>query len=655
MIFDSKDLPNQDPAPRNSALQSTSLRALSSQMMTTPSPQTLIAPRADSRHRGVRVLLLALAALMLWAAASSAQRNRAPKARFEAVVERVAYAPGETARIAARVEVDDGWHLQSTQPAQDYLIPTELSVRPDPEPETPWPPIRVSFPPDKVWQASFEAEPLLVYEGEFDIVAEVPLPHDLPLGPVDLVVELAFQACDDRVCVAPTSSEQTLELTLAETSGAIDESVADAFATPDEKPAPASRTSLPLILGFGVIGGLILNAMPCVLPILSLKVVGMVKAASGGRAEVTRAALATAAGIFVSFMALAGLAIGAKSAGQIVGWGIQFQNPGFVTFLLIVLVLFCLNLWGLFEIPLPSFAAQLGSARPSGGLAGHFSSGLFATLMATPCSAPFLGSAVGFALSQSALTIALVFAAIAFGMSIPYLLLALTPSAVSWLPKPGVWMDHMKGFLGFLLAGTAVWLFYVLAAQVSPERLAGIQVGLLAVSLFSWMKFKTTATLAGRLATAGLLLSGAITLLWSFDSGGGPVAQREIAAKIAWTSFDAQEAMRLADEGTMVFVDVTADWCATCKVNERLVLETDETEALFEEHQVIAMKADWTNRDDGIAQYLADFGRYAIPFYVLYRPGQEPHVFGELLTRGGLREVVESAAAAPIATADLAR
>lgn len=598
-----------------------------------------------------------LTALLLSAASASAQRNRAPKATFEAVVERFAYAPGEVARVAARVKVDEGWHLQSTKPSLEYLIPTELSVLPTPDPETPWPPVRVSFPPDKPYQASFEAEPLLVYEGEFDIVAEVPLPHDLPLGTVDLAVELAFQACDDRVCVAPTSTEQTIQLTLAETSGAIDESVAEAFADPgaNNDSAPTQQTSLPLILAFGVLGGLILNAMPCVLPILSLKVVGMVKAASGGRAEVTSAALATTAGIFASFLALAAIAIGAKSAGQIVGWGIQFQNPGFVTFLLIVLVLFCLNLWGLFEIPLPRFAAQLGTARQSGGLAGHFSSGLFATLMATPCSAPFLGSAVGFALSQSALTILMVFAAIALGMSIPYLLLALTPSAVSWLPKPGVWMDHMKGFLGFLLAGTAIWLFYVLAAQVSPERLAGIQVGLLALALFCWMKLKTTAALAGRLAVVGLLLSVVGTLAWSFTATGGAAAKREIVQKIAWTDFDAEEAMSLANDGTLVFVDVTADWCATCKVNERLVLETDETEELFSEHQVVAMKADWTNRDDVIAQYLADFGRYAIPFYVLYRPGQEPHVFGELLTRGGLREVVEASAAAPIATADLAR
>ena len=386
------------------------------------------------------------------------------------------------ARIAARVDVQEGWHLQSTKPALEYLIPTQLTIVPEAEPNAPWPPIQVTFPPDKEYQAIFEAEPLLVYEGNFSIVADVPLPRDLPLGTTNLLVELSFQACDDRVCVAPTSVEHLLTLNIAEASGELDESVAAAFASvrPETEAPPTSKTPLPMILLFGVIGGLILNAMPCVLPILSLKVVGMVKAASGGKAEVTRAALATAAGIFVSFMALAGAAALAKSAGQGVGWGIQFQNPGFVTFLLVVLVLFCLNLWGLFEIPLPGVAVKLSGGQQSGGLAGHFSSGLFATLMATPCSAPFLGSAVGFALSQSSTTIFLVFAAIAFGMSLPYLILAVSPSAVAWFPKPGAWMEHLKGFLGFLLAATAVWLFYVLAAQVSAERLAGIQIGLLA-------------------------------------------------------------------------------------------------------------------------------------------------------------------------------
>ncbi len=601
------------------------------------------------RRPAFRRLLLALV-LVLVATSSWGQRGRAPKASFDAVAERSAYAAGEVARIAARVSVDEGWHLQSTKPALEYLIPTELEIRPAEDTDAPWPEARLTFPPDKVWQASFEAEPLLVYEGEFAILADQPLPAGLPLGELDLVVELSFQACDDRVCVAPTSVEQPLTLTLAEQSGPVDPAVAAVFQTPaaGNTTAPTQQVSLGLILLFGVIGGLILNAMPCVLPILSLKLVGMVKAATGGRQEITRAALATTAGIFVSFLALAGAAIAAKSAGQIVGWGIQFQNPGFVTFLLIVLILFCLNLWGLFEIPLPRFAAGLGSRGASGGLGGHFSSGLFATLMATPCSAPFLGSAIGFALSQSAGTILLVFLAIALGMSLPYLLLAATPSAVGWLPKPGVWMEHMKGLLGFLLAGTAIWLFYVLAAQVSPERLAGIQGGLLVLSLFAWMKWRMPS--ASTFASFGLLLATTLTLVWAVRSGDAPAARGEVVSKIAWTTFDLAEAEQLTGDGKMVFVDVTADWCATCKVNERLVLETDDIAGLFEANEVVAMKADWTNRDDTIAQYLADFGRYAIPFYVLYRPGQEPHVFGEILTKGGLRNAVESSQR-PIATA----
>ncbi len=239
--------------------------------------------------------------------------------------------------------------------------------------------------------------------------------------------------------------------------------------------------------------------------------------------------------------------------------------------------------------------------------------------MATPCSAPFLGTALGFALGQPAGTVFAAFTAIALGMALPYLALAAFPAAVRLVPRPGPWMDRLKTVMGFLLAAAAVWLFYVLAAQLSRERLAFVQLAVLAMALCVWW-----ARVAGRswrkLAAAGAVAAAVATL--ALAAGGAPRAAAATGGGlIDWLAWDRVEAEGLAAEGRLVFVDVTADWCFTCKVNERLALETAEVAAAFERLQVVAMKADWTNRDDAITDFLADHGRYGIPFYLLYRPG----------------------------------
>ena len=405
------------------------------------------------------------------------------------------------------------------------------------------------------------------------------------------------------------------------------------------------------MLLLGLLGGFVLNAMPCVLPILSLKVFGLVRAASQTTAHVRAGALATAGGILISFWALAGAAVAAKAAGAAVGWGIQFQQPGFVAFLAVVVLFFTLNLWGLFEIQLPSRLMSAAERQGTGeGLAGHFASGLFATLMATPCSAPFLGTALSFALAQSAATIFAIFTAVGAGLALPYLALAAAPRVARYLPRPGAWMDTLRGAMGFLLSGAVVWLLYVLAAQIAPERLATFQVALLAVALALWLAHRAPPASAGRRAgwALALLVAGGAVVLTArapraeSRAAAGPAS----ASSIPWRPFDRAEAERLAaEEGRLVFLDITADWCVTCKVNEKLVLHTPEVVAAFERHDVVAMKADWTNRDDGIARFLAEHGRYGIPFYLLYRPGREPHVFGELISRQGVIDVLADSAA----------
>ena len=237
-------------------------------------------------------------------------------------------------------------------------------------------------------------------------------------------------------------------------------------------------------------------------------------------------------------------------------------------------------------------------------------------------------------------------------MALPYLLVAAAPGVARLLPRPGAWMETVRGVMGFLLAAAAVWLFYVLSSQVSPEQLAAIQLGLLGIALFTWLRHRVAARpgSAAALAVAGLVAAVAVTLVVAAGCGReaevrtAGTAESQPAGLIPWVPFDRARRSRSPAGGQLVFVDVTADWCFTCKVNERLVLDTPEVAKAFEDHGVVPMRADWTNRDDEIGKFLAEHGRYGIPFYLLYRPGREPHVFSELPSKDGLVDTVREAA-----------
>ncbi len=600
-------------------------------------------PGSAAAKTATLAILAGMAALSLPASlhGQGLAAERVEKASLTLAADRTAYEAGSTARLAAVVRIEGGWHVNSRHPTYEYLIPTEVTFE---LPEG-WAAIEPHYPTGEMKSFAFADEPLSVYEGEVAIVGETRVPAAAAPGPATILASLRYQACDDRSCLPPVTTRASLDLRLGPGGEPTGET---AFAA-SPPPASGGGGSLVLTLLLGLLGGLILNAMPCVLPVLSLKVFGLVRSAGAGRSGVVVGALATAAGILLSFWARAVAAIGARAAGAAIGWGIQFQQPAFVAVLAVVVVLFCLNLWGLFEVQLPGAVARRIGDGGREGLAGHLASGLFATLMATPCSAPFLGTAIGFALGQEAKTVLAVFTAIGFGMALPYLVLAAAPGAARLLPRPGAWMEKLKVVMGFLLAGAAIWLFYVLSGQISPERLAFVELAMLALALFVWARGRAGG-FGRKAAWLGIAASiAAVVGLAAGGAGEAPQAARAGGGElIAWTPFDRTEAEGLAREGRLVFVDVTADWCFTCKVNERLVLETPEVAAAFGRYDVVPMKADWTRRDDGIARYLAEFGRYGIPFYLLYRPGAEPHLFSELLTtREVLAALQESAAAAP--------
>jgi suppressor for copper-sensitivity B len=587
--------------------------------------------------------LLAAGLVALLAAAPLTAQFGGEKAQLHVEADRSAYLPGETVGLFVTMEIEHGWHTNSHQPTYDYLIATDVSV----EVPAGWDEATVHYPTGEMKSFAFADEQISVFEGQVNMTAAVEVPTSEAASSVILAVALTYQACDDRSCLPPVTTTTEVELAIGpggEPSGAMPTRPA---ASNPVAVQPGDGPGMAWMIVFALLGGLILNTMPCVLPVLSIKVFGLVKTAGQGRSQVVTGSLATTAGIVFSFWALALMAILAKAGGAAVGWGVQFQEPAFVAALNVVVVLFCLNLWGLFEVPLPQRLASAAGGVSSEGLAGHFTSGLFATLMATPCSAPFLGTAIGFALAQSSGTILVIFTAVGVGMALPYLALAAAPGAARLLPKPGPWMDHLRVVMGFLLASAAVWLLYVLAAQISSERVAFFQLTLLMMTLLVWLQRAVVRRpWARRLVVVAVLISAlvGIGLAYSARAGANP-AVAETPELIDWTTFDRTEAERLNAEGHLVFVDVTADWCFTCKVNKRLALETEEVATAFERYGVVAMQADWTNRSEPIAQFLADHGRYGIPFYMLYRPGRSPHLFGELISADEVAGAVEDAAA----------
>jgi suppressor for copper-sensitivity B len=410
-------------------------------------------------------------------------------------------------------------------------------------------------------------------------------------------------------------------------------------------PAPmASWSSILTILGVALLGGLILNVMPCVLPVLSLKLLGLVGHAEESPGTVRRGFLASAAGILVAFAGLAGALLLLKAMGGTVGWGIQFQQPWFLIAMTLLLTLFAANLWGWFEIPLPGCLGDLAGVGRPAGLGGQFATGIFATLLATPCSAPFVGTAIGFALARGPVEIVAIFLALGLGFAAPYLLVAALPSLARLLPRPGRWMIALRRLLGLLLAGTAVWLLTVLAGEVDRTAVWAIGVISLGIAFALWLRHRLPdgLRLASPAAVGVLTIAAFIAPAQLATPRTADVA---IAASGPWQAFDEAAIPALVRAGKTVIVDVTADWCVTCLVNKRLVLDSADIAGRLAQPSVVAMKADWTKPDDGIARYLAAHGRYGIPFNIVYGPGAPDGILlPELLTPTSVQDALNKAA-----------
>ncbi|WP_162511987.1 protein-disulfide reductase DsbD family protein [Aeromonas sobria] len=381
---------------------------------------------------------------------------------------------------------------------------------------------------------------------------------------------------------------------------------------------PGQSHSLFWLLGAALLGGLILNMMPCVLPVLALKLGSVLQHQEREQGAVRRQFLAASAGIIASFWVLAAMSSLLRAPGfgmsGAVGWGIQFQSAGFIGFMVLVTLLFCANLLGLFEIRLPSALSTRLATSGGNGLGGHFLQGSFATLLATPCSAPFLGTAVAFALAAPLGQLWLIFTALGIGMSLPWLLVAALPRLALWLPKPGRWMNHLRILLGLMMLGSCLWLTSLLDNHLGSYATGWLMVAMLLALLIGiiWRYGMRGFTLAIALAA---LIGSALLLSGTFSAQGTASVD-----KVVWQPLSERAITDALAQNKRVFIDVTADWCVTCKANKYNVLLRDEVQQALSAPDVVALRGDWSKPNDTIAAFLRQRGAAAVPFNQIYGP-----------------------------------
>ncbi|MCG2588175.1 protein-disulfide reductase DsbD family protein [Rhodohalobacter sulfatireducens] len=413
---------------------------------------------------------------------------------------------------------------------------------------------------------------------------------------------------------------------------------------------PVLSQSFLLILGFAFLGGMILNLMPCVFPILSIKVMNFLQVSGDNPKKAKIHGWVFGAGVLVSFLILAGSLLLLRAGGQELGWGFQLQSPPFIAFLTFLMFGLGLNLMGVFEIG-NSLMNVAGSAQTGEGLKGSFFSGVLATVLATPCTAPFMGTALGAAITMPALSALLVFAVLGFGMAAPYILLSSFPALMKKLPKPGAWMETFKQFMAFPLFATAIWLAWVFGQQVGIDGLTNLLIGLLLLSMGIWILNRWKATQISNVsrivsrAFVILLVTGGFFISASSNTKqqtSGTTSAQTDQYGIEWQSYTEAKLEQHLAENRNVFLDFTAAWCITCKANERVVFSSEDVKEKFRDLDFVMMKADWTNRNPEITRALESFGRNGVPLYVIYNEDlEEPMILPELLTPGIVMDALD--------------
>ncbi len=568
---------------------------------------------------------------------------------------------GKQLQFSITAVIKKGFHINSDKPNDEFLIPVTITSG-----HSAFPISKINYPKPEVFNFPTSDKPVSAFLGttEFGIIINVS--NNIKTGKYTVPIDFNYQACNDQSCFPPStiSNNITIEVVAGSQAAGTGVNKSENAGLSGKENAPQNGASIKnknveneksitttkqantgddisifAAILFAFLGGLILNLMPCVLPVLSLKIMGFIQQAGEDKSKTRKHGLAFTLGVVLSFLVLAGFLIALRAGGEYLGWGFQLQSPAFVVILCVILFLFGLSLFGVFEIGTSLTSSE--NYIKSTGYTGSFLSGVLATIVATPCTAPFMGTALGFAISQPAYVSLLVFAFLGLGMALPYVVLTNIPKLLKFVPKPGAWMESFKQFMGFLLMATVLWLIWVLSLQTGAEGVLFLLTSLIIASTGGWIygrwgniakavKVRRPAQLISILFIIGALYFSLVNIEAKTNSLAAEINQ----GKIHWEAYSPEKVEEAVKEGKPVFVDFTAAWCLSCQVNEKVAFGSKEVQQEFVDKNILALKGDWTNNDPEITKALANFGRNSVPLYVIYSKDKEPELLPEILTPG---------------------
>ena len=512
---------------------------------------------------------------------------------------------GDTLHL--KIVIPRGWHINANKVPDDFLVPSQVEV------EVQGVEFESALWPEPLKQHNDLLNmDLLLLQDTFTI--SLPIKNLQKNGdPYGVKVKFTYQACSG-ICLPP----KTLEIFLKE-SFISEKKNADSF-------------FLHILLA--LLGGLLLNVMPCVLPILFLKIFDLMRKKDETKSNMLKWAFATTAGICFSFFVIAMIIVIVRLTGNSIGWGFQFQHPAYIATMSLCIMIFALNLLGIFEIWMPGNMLQgLEKHSKGGGFKGSFAYGILLVLLSTPCSAPFLGTAVGFAFAAPTSKLFAIFAAIAIGLSLPYLILGIFPQWTKKMPRPGKWMEILKQFLSFPFLLTIVWLVWVFAKQAGLENSAKLGIFLCVACFFAWLSGLIAKPGKPFLRFAILWLVFIIIYIFSWNFWFHPQTEEE------WVPFSTEKLDNLQREGLAVWVNGTASWCLTCKENE-IVLENETIKKTFKEKSVIKMRADFTKNNEKALKFIESYERSSVPFNLLITSHGKKILMSEILTQDAVIEAL---------------
>ena len=566
----------------------------------------------------------------------------------------------EKSTVIIDIVIPENWHVNANIAADEFLKPSsvEIGARGIEFGEPKWP------EPIKEYNEVLEFENL-VFKGHFQIKIPVKAVAD---GYDSLTTNATFhyQACDNSICLAPAS----IDIRIGRNAGSLKKNDKgngagtapglnnaagnDGSAGQGGLAGKEGAAAVALLLFFAFIGGIILNLMPCVLPVLSLKLFSLIKQAGQSRSRLVALGISTTAGILASFWALAGIVAAIKAGGGAAGWGMQFQSAGFIAFMVVILTAFAMSFFGVFEVWLPGSATtKMDAAGHKAGLVGAFFTGALLVLLSTPCSAPFLGTAMGFAFTASTPVLFLFFTAAGLGLALPYLVVCAFPAVLKVFPKPGPWMVKLQKAMGVLLLATVAWLLWIVNEQAGNTGVA-LFLGIVLVSgVFSFIIGKFAPPGVAFWREAVLFGAAVIALAGGWFAFAAPqyekVLDERFNARMAqqlleggWYRYSPQLVAEFAKAGRTIFIDATADWCLTCKANEAAVLSDTDLLQKLDSAGVVRMKADWTRETPEVNELLYSMGKSGVPAYAIYPKGDRSKqvVLPELLTSGLILEAI---------------